>query len=109
MFIMNDQGMNDLIAGHIKVGADVSAAAGPVGRQASVEGGWKAGILTYSGSNGAFIGASLNGAELLQGGKAMRAGYGKDVPFNDILLGNTQMPNEQARASVYAEHNAIET
>src|SRR5438445_4684069 len=35
MFIMNDQGMNDLIAGHIKVGADVSAAAGPVGRQAS--------------------------------------------------------------------------
>src|SRR5438445_10228990 len=109
MFIMNEQGMNDLIAGHIKVGADVSAAAGPVGRQASVEGGWKAGILTYSGSKGAFIGASLNGAELHQDGKATRAWYGKDVPFKDILQGNTQMPNEQARAFVNAVQNAKET
>jgi lipid-binding SYLF domain-containing protein len=64
MFIMNDQGMKDLISGHFKVGADVSAAAGPVGRQGSAEAGWKAGILTYSSSKGAFIGASLNGAEL---------------------------------------------
>jgi len=109
MFIMNDQGMNDLIAGHIKVGADVSAAAGPVGRQASAEGGWKAGILTYSGSKGAFIGASLNGAELHQDGKATRAWYGKDVPFKEILEGNTQVPNEQARAFVNAVQNAKET
>jgi SH3 domain-containing YSC84-like protein 1 len=35
MFFMNDQGMKGLMAGHIKLGADVSAAAGPVGRQAS--------------------------------------------------------------------------
>jgi len=55
MFIMNQQGMDDLIRGHIKVGADVSAAAGPVGRNASAEAGWKAGILTYSSSKGAFI------------------------------------------------------
>jgi SH3 domain-containing YSC84-like protein 1 len=34
MFIMNDQRMTDLQHGHIKVGADVSAAAGPVGPQA---------------------------------------------------------------------------
>jgi lipid-binding SYLF domain-containing protein len=109
MFIMNDQGMNDLITGHIKVGADVSAAAGPVGRQASAEAGWKAGILTYSGSKGAFIGASLNGAELHQDGKATRVWYGKDVPFKDILQGNTQVPNEQARAFVNAVQNAKET
>jgi lipid-binding SYLF domain-containing protein len=51
MFVMNEQGMNDLMAGHIKVGADVSAAAGPVGR-ASAAAGWKAGILTYSSSKG---------------------------------------------------------
>src|SRR6185437_17129432 len=43
MFIMNDQGMNDLLAGHVKVGADVSAAAGPVGRSASADAGYKAG------------------------------------------------------------------
>ena len=47
MFIMNDQGMNDLLQGHVKVGADVSAAAGPVGRSASADAGYKAGILTY--------------------------------------------------------------
>lgn len=63
---MNDEGMNDLLRGHIKLGADVSAAAGPVGRCASAEAGYKAGILAYSARKGAFIGASSNGAELEQ-------------------------------------------
>jgi SH3 domain-containing YSC84-like protein 1 len=109
MFIMNDEGMNSLLAGHIKVGADVSAAAGPAGRQASVEGGWKTGILTYSGSKGAFIGASLNGAELHQDNNAIRDWYGKDLSFHDILQGSAQMPNEQARTFVNAVQNAKET
>src|SRR3954469_24109815 len=72
MFIMNDQGMNDLMRGHVKLGADVSAAAGPVGRTASADAGYKAGILTYSASKGAFIGASLNGAELQRDNKATK-------------------------------------
>jgi lipid-binding SYLF domain-containing protein len=109
MFIMNEKGMNDLMSGHFKVGADVSAAAGPAGRQASVEGGWKAGILTYSSSKGAFIGASLNGAELQQDGHATREWYGRDVPFKEILQGNVQIPNAQARAFVNAVENAKET
>jgi len=109
MFFMNDQGMNDLMAGHIKLGADVSAAAGPVGRQASAEAGWKAGILTYSSSKGAFIGASLNGAELQQDKKATQEWYGREVPFRDILQGTVQVPNEQARAFVNAVANAKET
>jgi SH3 domain-containing YSC84-like protein 1 len=41
MFIMDDEGMNGLMKGHIKLGADVSAAAGPVGRTASAEAGVK--------------------------------------------------------------------
>jgi SH3 domain-containing YSC84-like protein 1 len=108
MFIMNDQGMNALLAGHIKVGADVSAAAGPVGRSASADAGYKAGILTYSASKGAFIGASLNGAELQQDNKATREWYGKEVPFKDILQGNVPIPNEDARAFVNAVQNAKE-
>jgi lipid-binding SYLF domain-containing protein len=106
MFIMNDQGMNDLLAGHIKVGADVSAAAGPVGRSASADAGYKAGILTYSASKGAFVGASLNGAELQQDGKATREWYGKDVPFKDILTGTVQTPSGDAQAFVSAVQNA---
>src|SRR5436305_11177424 len=109
MFIMNEQGMNDLMSGHFKVGADVSAAAGPVGRQASAEAGWKAGILTYSGSKGAFIGASLNGAELHQDGRAIRNWYGNDLSFKEILTGGAQVPTEQALAFVNAVQNAKET
>lgn len=109
MFIMNEQGMNDLLSGHFKVGADVSAAAGPAGRQASVEGGWKAGILTYSSSKGAFIGASLNGAEIQQDQKATREWYNKDVSFKEILLGSVPVPNAQAKAFVNAVESAKET
>jgi SH3 domain-containing YSC84-like protein 1 len=109
MFIMNDQGMNDLLQGHIKVGADVSAAAGPVGRSASADAGYKAGILTYSGSKGAFIGASLNGAELQQDMKATREWYNHDVSFKDILTGNAQSTNPDAQAFVSAVQNAKES
>jgi SH3 domain-containing YSC84-like protein 1 len=106
MFIMNDQGMNDLLQGHIKVGADVSAAAGPVGRSASADAGYKAGILTYSASKGAFVGASLNGAELSQDTKATNEWYNRDVSFKDILTGNAQTSNPDAQAFVNAVQNA---
>ena len=109
MFIMNDEGMNGLMKGHIKLGADVSAAAGPVGRSASADAGYKSGILTYSSSKGAFIGASLNGAEIQQDKKATKQWYGKDLPFADILKGTVQPPTAEARDFVNAVQNAKET
>ncbi len=109
MFIMNEEGMSGLMKGHVKLGADVSAAAGPVGRSASADAGYKAGILTYSSSKGAFIGASLNGAELQQDHKATEAWYGKDVPFKDILEGQVQTPSGDAHDFVNAVQNAKET
>jgi len=60
------------------------------------------GILTYSSSKGAFIGASPNGAELRQDHNATRNWYSDDVSFKDILSGTTKMPNEDARAFVEA-------
>ena len=109
MFIMNDEGMNGLMKGHIKLGADVSAAAGPVGRTASAEAGYKAGVLTYSSSKGAFIGASLNGAELSQDHKMTEQLYGHDVPFSDILKGQAKAQTAEARDFVNAVQNAKET
>ena len=106
LFVMNEEGMKSLMSGHFKVGGDVSAAAGPVGRQASAEAGWKAAMLTYSRSKGAFIGASLNGAVLQQDDSATRDWYGKDVPIRDILMGNARTPNPQARAFVDSVQNA---
>jgi SH3 domain-containing YSC84-like protein 1 len=109
MFIMNDEGMNDLMKGHIKLGADVSAAAGPVGRSASADTGWNAAILTYSSSKGAFIGASLNGAELNQDHGATRDWYNNDVSFSDILKGQAHTSNPDAVAFVNAVQNAKQT
>ena len=109
MFIMNDEGMNGLMKGHVKLGADVSAAAGPVGRSASADAGYKAGILTYSSSKGAFIGASLNGAELQQDKKLTEQIYNKDVPFSDILQGKAKAETSEARDFVNAVQNAKET
>jgi len=110
MFIMNQEGMDGLMKGHVKLGADVSAAAGPVGRSASAEAGYKAGILTYSSSKGAFIGASLNGAELQQDHKATKSWYNQDVSFGDILRGKAPMPTiAAAREFVNAVQNAKET
>ena len=109
MFFMNNEGMNNLMKGHVKVGADVSAAAGPVGRQASADAGYKAGILTYSGSKGAFIGASLSGAELHADKKLIKDWYNRDASFEEILLGRERTQNADARAFVNAVQNAKET
>jgi lipid-binding SYLF domain-containing protein len=108
MFFMNDEGMNSLMKGHIKLGANVSAAAGPVGRTVSAEAGYNAGILTYSSSKGAFIGASLNGAELNQDHDATRDWYNDDVSFADILKGQAHTSNPDAVAFVNAVQKAKE-
>jgi lipid-binding SYLF domain-containing protein len=108
MFFMNNQGMQQLMSGHLKVGAGASATAGPIGRSASGSVGWKSAILTYSSSKGAFIGASLNGAEVQQDTKATKAWYGSDVPFNSILSGQVKIPNAQARTFVNAVASAKE-
>ena len=58
MIIQNDKGMQRLIGSGFQLGADASAAAGPVGRHASANTNWKldAEVLTYSRAKGAFAG-----------------------------------------------------
>ncbi len=106
MMVMNQQGMDGMLSGHFKVGAGVSAAAGPVGRQASASGAWKAGVLTYSRSKGAFVGASLKGAEIQQDDSATKNLYGHNVSFHDILKGQAQTP-EMAQQFVQAVSTAV--
>jgi len=61
MLIMNKNGMNNLLSSQFKLGADASAAAGPVGRHASADTDWKmrAEVLTYSRARGLFAGLEL--------------------------------------------------
>src|SRR3989440_2402331 len=68
MLVMNQEGMKNLLASKFQIGADASAAAGPVGRHAEGETDWKmrAQILTYSRARGVFAGLTLNGAAVTQ-------------------------------------------
>jgi lipid-binding SYLF domain-containing protein len=92
LMVMNDQGMDGLLSGKFKLGAGASVAAGPVGRQASASGGWKAAILSYSRSKGAFAGANVNGAEIQADDSAMNQFYNKNVSFSDALKGSVPPP-----------------
>lgn len=92
MVIMNQQGMDHLLASKFKLGTDASAAAGPVGRDAGADTDirMKAEVLTYSRARGLFAGIELNGASLTQDKDETRLLYGKLVPFPDILSGKVE-------------------
>src|SRR3982751_6077649 len=68
MVVMNEQGMQHMLANKFQVGGDASAAAGPVGRHASAGTDWKLNteMLTYSRSKGVFAGLTLEGAVVKQ-------------------------------------------
>ena len=88
--------MQNLLSSKFKVGADASAAAGPVGRQAAADTDWKmkSEVLTYSRSRGAFAGITIDGAVVKQDQDETLVLYGKMVPFEDILRGKVTPPTE---------------
>lgn len=94
MLVMNEQGMQRMLANKFQVGGDASAAAGPVGRHASAGTDWKADseILTYSRAKGLFAGISLTGAVVQQDNDSTRAIYGKKIPQKSILSGSVPAP-----------------
>ncbi len=94
MLIMNEQGMRNLLSSKFELGADASAAAGPVGRHAEAATDWKmrAEVLTYSRARGLFAGVSLNGAVVKQDKDDTRDFYGRMVPFRTILTGEIAPP-----------------
>ena len=94
MLVMNDKGMQSLLSSKFKLGAEGSAAAGPVGRQAEANTDWKmrAEVLTYSRARGVFAGLELNGAVIKQDEDDTRVLYRKLVPFKEILAGQVSPP-----------------
>jgi lipid-binding SYLF domain-containing protein len=94
MLIMNDQGMERLLSSKFKLGADASAAAGPVGRHVEGTTDWKlrAQVLTYSRSRGAFAGVTINGSTIRQDKDDTRAFYGRMVRFRTSLTGGVPVP-----------------
>jgi SH3 domain-containing YSC84-like protein 1 len=92
MIVTNDQGMQHLLSSKFKLGADASAAAGPVGRDAAADTDVKmrAEVLTYSRARGLFAGIDLNGSALTQDKDETRVLYGSFVPFSEILSGKVR-------------------
>jgi len=92
MVVTNDQGMQHLLSSKFKLGADASAAAGPVGRDAAADTDIKmrAEVLTYSRARGLFAGIDLSGSSLTQDKDETHLLYGKFVPFSDILAGKVR-------------------
>ena len=86
----------DLLKAKVKLGGDIAATAGPVGRnsQASTTELANAEFLTYSRSKGLFAGIDLNGDEVNQNTKDTEAFYGKDVTYEKVLSGGVPTPPE---------------
>lgn len=92
MVVMNQSGMDHLLSSKFKLGADASAAAGPVGRDAAADTDVKmrSEVLTYSRARGLFAGVDLSGAAITQDKDETRLLYGKFVPFGEILSGKVE-------------------
>lgn len=96
LLIMNESGLNGLLKDKFELGGEASIAAGPVGREAAASTNPRldAGILSYSRSKGAFIGAALKGAVITPDNDLNEAVYGKkaDELLKAKPLTFTQMP-----------------
>jgi len=88
--VMNERGANSLLHSKVRLGADASAAAGPVGRLASADTDayMRSEILSYSRARGAFAGISLEGSTLRPDGGANRALYGRSISAAEIINGS---------------------
>src|SRR5271169_4587044 len=98
LVVTNDLGMQHLLSSHFKLGAEASAAAGPVGRDATADTDVKmrAEVLTYSRARGIFAGIDLTGAAISQDKDDTSLLFGKMVPFQDILSGKVAAPQGSA-------------
>jgi lipid-binding SYLF domain-containing protein len=94
MVFQGDKGMQRLEDAKFQLGADASAAAGPVGRHATADTDWKLNmeVLTYSRAKGAFAGLTLTGADVRRDDSSMDAFYGHDVSSHRVLRGEVATP-----------------
>ena len=99
LLVMNDRGASSILNSKVKIGADASAAAGPVGRNAAADTDvtMRAEMLTYSRARGAFIGISLAGSTLRPDNDANERIYGRKIDARDIVLKGAVPPPPSAK------------
>jgi SH3 domain-containing YSC84-like protein 1 len=95
MLAMNDEAVKQLMKIGVKIGGDLMAAAGPVGRDvgAATTPIPSSGLLAYSRARGIFAGATVNGTTLRSDDDDNAAVYGRPVAQSDILTGKVKVPD----------------
>jgi len=99
LLVMNDGGMKHLLSDKFTIGGEATAAAGPVGRDATAQTDamLHAEMLSYSRARGLFAGISLEGATLRPDGDTNRELYGHDSTNREILTGDFKTPAAAAK------------
>jgi lipid-binding SYLF domain-containing protein len=99
LLVMNDRGMKHLLSDKFTIGGDATAAAGPIGRDASAQTDamMHAEMLSYSRSRGLFAGISLDGATLRPDADTNRELYRRDTTNREILTGHFKTPSVAAK------------
>ncbi len=89
LLVMNERGASSILDSKVKLGADASVAAGPVGRDASADTDayLRSEFLSYSRSRGLFAGISLEGSTLRPDDDATADVYGRKLTAREIVLG----------------------
>jgi lipid-binding SYLF domain-containing protein len=102
LLVMNESGANSVMSSKVKLGADASIAAGPVGRTTSAETDvvMKAEILSWSRARGVFAGISLSGSTLRSDDGANKTVYGKELTAKQIVREGQVKPTEAAKPLV---------
>jgi lipid-binding SYLF domain-containing protein len=106
LLLMSPTSAANILKSKVKIGGDASAAAGPVGRNASAETDvtLRAEILSYSRARGLFAGVSLAGSTLRPDNDANKNLYGKDVTAASIVF-DKSVPAPPAAAQLLATLN----
>jgi lipid-binding SYLF domain-containing protein len=99
LLIMNEKGAESVMSSKVKLGADASAAAGPVGRTTSAETDvvMKAEILSWSRARGVFGGVSLSGSTMRSDDGANKSLYGKELSAKNIVREDKVQTPESAK------------
>ena len=94
MLVMNERGADKLLASKFTLGAEGSVAAGPVGRTATAQTDVQmhADILSWSRSQGLFVGLALEGATLRQDLDDNATLYGTKLENRAIVTGKRRIP-----------------
>jgi lipid-binding SYLF domain-containing protein len=100
LLIMNHRGVNSLLHSKVKLGGDLSVAAGPVGRDltADTDAYLRSEILSYSRTRGVFAGVSLEGSTLRPDNDDNRDVYGRRITAAEIVQGREVQPPASAHA-----------